>query len=132
MRRQHKATARLPVAARLAYAGGMQNIYGGKQLAASFHTVRKNTIQVAEDIPEDKYSYVPAEGARSVAQTLAHIAVSTRMWHEAHASGITKMGITELTVAVWPWLLTMLVFLVLVTYVPSISLWLPRTLGMLS
>ena len=31
------------------------------------------------------------------------------------ASGITKMGITELTVAVWPWLLTMLVFLVMVT-----------------
>ncbi len=47
------------------------------------------------------------------------------------ASGITKMGITELTVAVWPWLLSMLVFLVLVTYVPVISLWLPRTLGMM-
>ena len=41
------------------------------------------------------------------------------------ASGITKMGITELTVAVWPWLLAMLGFLVLVTYVPAISLWLP-------
>ena len=48
------------------------------------------------------------------------------------ASGITKMGITELTVAVWPWLLTMLVFLILVTYWPNLSLWLPRTLGMIS
>ncbi len=48
------------------------------------------------------------------------------------ASGITKMGITELTIAVWPWLLTMLVFLGLVTYWPNLSLWLPRTLGMLS
>jgi C4-dicarboxylate transporter DctM subunit len=47
------------------------------------------------------------------------------------SSGITKMGITELTVAVWPWLLTMLVFLVIVTYWPSLSLWLPRTLGMI-
>ncbi|MFE1601786.1 TRAP transporter large permease [Methylobacterium sp. ID0610] len=47
------------------------------------------------------------------------------------ASGITKMGITELTIAVWPWLLTMLVFLVIVTYVPAISLWLPRLLGMM-
>ena len=47
------------------------------------------------------------------------------------ASGITRMGITELTVAVWPWLLTMLVFLVMVTYIPELSLWLPRTLGML-
>lgn len=47
------------------------------------------------------------------------------------ASGIAKMGITELTVAVWPWLLTMLVFLGIITYVPSISLFLPRMLGML-
>ena len=47
------------------------------------------------------------------------------------SSGITKMGITELTVAVWPWLLTMLIFLVIVTYIPELSLWLPRALGML-
>jgi len=47
------------------------------------------------------------------------------------ASGIAKMGITELTVAVWPWLLTMLVFLMVVTYVPALSLWLPKTLGMM-
>ncbi|MBL8572123.1 MAG: TRAP transporter large permease subunit [Hyphomicrobiaceae bacterium] len=47
------------------------------------------------------------------------------------ASGITKMGITELTIAVMPWLLTMLGFLALVTYVPEISLFLPRMLGML-
>ena len=44
------------------------------------------------------------------------------------ASGITKMGITELTIAVWPWLLTMLGFLVLVTYYPPLSLWLPHLL----
>ena len=42
------------------------------------------------------------------------------------ASGITKMGISELTVAVMPWLLTMLGFLMLITYVPAISLWLPN------
>ncbi len=47
------------------------------------------------------------------------------------ASGITKMGITELTVAVMPWLMAMLAFLVLVTYVPAVSLWLPKTLGMM-
>jgi C4-dicarboxylate transporter DctM subunit len=44
------------------------------------------------------------------------------------ASGITKMGISELTVAVMPWLLTMLAFLLLITYVPQISLWLPNLL----
>lgn len=47
------------------------------------------------------------------------------------ASGITKMGITDLTIAVWPWLLTMLIFLLLVTYWPGLSLWLPRLLGMI-
>ena len=47
------------------------------------------------------------------------------------ASGIAKMGITELTIAVWPWLLTMLVFLVVVTYWPAMSIWLPKTLGMM-
>jgi C4-dicarboxylate transporter, DctM subunit len=44
------------------------------------------------------------------------------------ASGITKMGISELTVAVWPWLLTMIGFLVAVTYLPTLSLWLPNLL----
>jgi C4-dicarboxylate transporter, DctM subunit len=47
------------------------------------------------------------------------------------ASGVAKMGITELTVAVWPWLCTMLAFLMLVTYWPDLSLWLPRVLGMM-
>jgi C4-dicarboxylate transporter DctM subunit len=46
------------------------------------------------------------------------------------ASGIAKMGISDLTVAVWPWLLTMLAFLVIVTYWPGLSLFLPRLLGM--
>ena len=45
------------------------------------------------------------------------------------ASGITKMGITELTVAVWPWLLSMLVFLVSSPTWPAMSIWLPKTLG---
>jgi C4-dicarboxylate transporter DctM subunit len=47
------------------------------------------------------------------------------------ASGISKMSITELTVAVFPWLCTMLVFLVIVTYWPALSLWLPKAMGMM-
>lgn len=47
------------------------------------------------------------------------------------ASGITKMGITELTVAVMPWLLTMIAFLVAVTYWPPLTLWLPKFLGVM-
>ncbi len=48
------------------------------------------------------------------------------------ASGIARMGITELTIAVWPWLLTMLGFLMLVTYWPGLSLWLPRLMGLVN
>jgi C4-dicarboxylate transporter DctM subunit len=48
------------------------------------------------------------------------------------AAGITRMGIAELTIAVLPWLGTMLIFLVMVTYIPEISLWLPRMLGMVN
>jgi len=47
------------------------------------------------------------------------------------ASGISKMSITELTVAVFPWLCTMVVFLFIVTYWPGLSLWLPRAMGMM-
>lgn len=47
------------------------------------------------------------------------------------ASGISKMSISELTVAVLPWLGTMLVFLVIVTYWPGLSLWLPRAMGLM-
>ncbi|HEY6898347.1 MAG TPA: TRAP transporter large permease subunit [Rhodocyclaceae bacterium] len=47
------------------------------------------------------------------------------------ASGISKLGITEMTKAVMPWLLTLLVFLVIVTYWPELSLWLPRAMGMM-
>jgi C4-dicarboxylate transporter, DctM subunit len=47
------------------------------------------------------------------------------------ASGISGIGITELTKAVMPWLLTLLVFLIIVTYWPWLTLVVPRTLGML-
>ena len=51
--------------------------YGGKELAASFRTVRKNTIHIAEDIPADKYGFTPSPESRSIGQTLAHMATAT-------------------------------------------------------
>ena len=44
------------------------------------------------------------------------------------ASGISNMGLTEVTKAAAPWILVMLAFLILITYVPAISLWLPNLL----
>jgi uncharacterized damage-inducible protein DinB len=53
--------------------------YGSKEIASAFRTVRQNTIQIAEDIPEDKYGFQPAPGTRTVGQTLTHIAMNTRL-----------------------------------------------------
>jgi hypothetical protein len=50
------------------------NYYGAKDMAESFRTVRRNTVQVAEDIPEDKYSYRAAPDTMSVGEILAHLA----------------------------------------------------------
>ena len=47
------------------------------------------------------------------------------------ASMIAGMRITDLAVAVWPWLVTMLLFLIVVTYWPELTLFLPRLLGMM-
>jgi uncharacterized damage-inducible protein DinB len=60
------------------------NYYGAKSLAAAFRTVRKNTIQIAEDIPEEHYSFHAAPGTRTVGQMLVHIATATRGAHQIH------------------------------------------------
>ena len=52
------------------------NYYGGKEMAESFRTVRKNTLAIAEDIPEDKYDFRPMPETRSVGELLAHIAIA--------------------------------------------------------
>ncbi len=44
------------------------------------------------------------------------------------ASGISRLGLTETTKACAPWILVMMLYLILITYVPSISLWLPNLL----
>lgn len=65
--------------------------YGATDLANAFRTVRKNTVQIAEDIPEDKYGFIPATGVRSVAQLLTHIALSYRFQREIHGDRRTTL-----------------------------------------
>lgn len=45
-------------------------------------------------------------------------------------SAISRLGLTEVTRAAFPWLMTALLFLMLITYIPDITLFLPRLLGM--
>jgi uncharacterized damage-inducible protein DinB len=65
--------------------------YGGKQLAASFRTVRNNTIKVAEEIPESQYDFRPAPGCRSISETLAHIAVVHWVQQDMQSSRVTDL-----------------------------------------
>jgi uncharacterized damage-inducible protein DinB len=59
--------------------------YGAKDLADSLRTVRKNTLIIAEEIPEDRYGFRAAPETRTVAQILTHIAVTKRMPEQIHA-----------------------------------------------
>ena len=62
--------------------------YGAGDLAAAFRLVRSNTIQIAEEIPEDKYGFHATHDTRSVAQLLVHIAVAPRFQLHVHRNGI--------------------------------------------
>jgi hypothetical protein len=61
------------------------NYYGAKDLADSLRTVRKNTLIIAEEIPEDRYGFRAAPETRTVVQILTHIAVAQRMPEQIHA-----------------------------------------------
>jgi uncharacterized damage-inducible protein DinB len=58
--------------------------YGANDMAESFRTVRRNTIQIANDIPEDKYDFRPTPDSNSVAEELSHLATSTLWVVQAH------------------------------------------------
>jgi uncharacterized damage-inducible protein DinB len=60
--------------------------YGAKELAESFRTVRKNTILVAEDIPEAQYNFKAATDVRTVEKLLTHIALATRFQLDLHGN----------------------------------------------
>jgi uncharacterized damage-inducible protein DinB len=59
--------------------------YGAKELAFGIRTVRKNTIIIANEIPEEKYGFKPVPKYRSVAQLLTHIALAPQFQYQLHA-----------------------------------------------
>jgi uncharacterized damage-inducible protein DinB len=61
------------------------NYYGPKDLASSFRTVRKNTITIAQELPEKDYSFRPTPNTRSAGELLAHIALAHTFQHQIHA-----------------------------------------------
>ena len=65
--------------------------YGGRDLAAAFRTVRNNTIQMAEEIPEGKYEFRAAPDTRSIGQTLVHIALGPGFQLYVHQNKVTDL-----------------------------------------
>ena len=65
--------------------------YGSKDLAASFRQVRGNTIQIAEEIPENKYSVQASPETRSIGQMLAHIALGTGLQSHVHRNRVSDL-----------------------------------------
>src|SRR3954470_23989790 len=64
--------------------GGIMNCYGARNLAESFRTVRRNTVKIAEEIPEDKYAFRATPDTRSVGQLLTHVALLHRVPQQVH------------------------------------------------
>ncbi len=62
--------------------------YGGKELSASFRTVRGNTIRIAEEIPDDKYDFRATPDTRTIGRTLAHIALIPSLAFHIHGNKI--------------------------------------------
>ncbi len=73
--------------------------YSSKDMANSFRTVRKNTLTIANEIPENKYDFRAAPDCRNIAQTLTHIAFSPGFQLHVHTNNIddlTKVNFMEL------------------------------------
>ena len=67
------------------------NYYGGKDLAAAFRTVRGNTVKLAEEIPEDKYTFRASPDTKTVSETLVHIALSPSFARHIHGNKVTDL-----------------------------------------
>jgi uncharacterized damage-inducible protein DinB len=69
--------------------------YGGKEMAAAFRTVRNNTLQIAEEIPENKYDTRGCAETRTVAQLLTHIALGPRFQLHVHENRIGDLKLID-------------------------------------
>ena len=65
--------------------------YGGKEIAEAFRGVRKHTVTIAEEVPEDRYGYSPSPDTMSVGTLLTHIALSPGFALMIHGDKIADM-----------------------------------------
>jgi uncharacterized damage-inducible protein DinB len=65
--------------------------YSGKDLAAAFRTVRNNTITIAEEIPESKYSFAASPDTKTIQQLLTHVALVPSFQFHVHSNKVTDL-----------------------------------------
>jgi uncharacterized damage-inducible protein DinB len=70
-------------------------VYGAKDIAAAFRQVRGNTIQIANDIPEDQYGFKPSKESRSIGQTLVHIALGPGFQYHIQSNKINDLKLVN-------------------------------------
>ena len=56
-----------------------------------FAPYRKNTLTIAQDIPEDKYTFRPVPGTRTVSELLIHIALLPSWQQEVHGQRVPSL-----------------------------------------
>jgi uncharacterized damage-inducible protein DinB len=72
------------------------NYYSNRDLARGFRTVRKNTLMIANEIPDASYNFRATPDTRSVGELLAHIAASARWTHRVQAiDKLTSMSFED-------------------------------------
>lgn len=65
--------------------------YGGTDLARSFRVVRDNTLQIAQELPEEQYGFKASPDTRSIAQLLTHIALGPTFQLHVHTNKIDDL-----------------------------------------
>jgi uncharacterized damage-inducible protein DinB len=65
--------------------------YGAGDLAAAFRQVRGNTIQIARELPEEKYGFRAAPDIRSAGDLLVHIALAPRFQLDVQGKGVSDL-----------------------------------------
>jgi len=60
------------------------HLYGPQNLIESMRTVRKNTLLIAQDIPEESYDFRPTAESQSVAEIFLHIAAVWQITYQIH------------------------------------------------
>jgi uncharacterized damage-inducible protein DinB len=71
--------------------------YGSKNLADSFRTVRKNTLTIANEIPEEQYGFKATPDVMSVGELLAHVAISPMWQIDVHTRKIDHLDFAYFT-----------------------------------